>query len=108
MSRLAGKMPKGLGQTVTATAAATARRQTCLALRTAPARYSSTENTSNKPRTAGPSFKGQLTHSIMKRLQRERADLERMARTRPENKMARNFSLTFGKKFLASTRHCFF
>lgn len=93
-------MPKGLGHTVTATAAATARRQTCLALRAAPVRYSSTENNTNKPRTAGPSFKGQLTHSIMKRLQREKADLERMARTRPENKMARNFSLTFGRQLI--------
>ncbi|KAK4136829.1 hypothetical protein BT67DRAFT_373122 [Trichocladium antarcticum] len=31
----------------------------------------------------------------MDRLARERSDLERMARTRPESKLARNFSLTF-------------
>jgi D-lactate dehydrogenase (cytochrome) len=88
-------MPKGLGQSLTAPAAAATRRQTCLALRTVPVRLSSTEN--NKPKSSGPSFKGQLTHSIMKRLERERADLERMARTRPESTMARNFSMTFGR-----------
>lgn len=102
MSRLAGRMPKGLGQQslTAAPAAAAARRQTCLALRTVSARYSSTEN--NKPKSSGPSFKGQLTHSIMKRLQRERADLERMARQRPESKLARNFSLTFGRQPIPS------
>ncbi|KAK4155576.1 mitochondrial D-lactate dehydrogenase 1 [Chaetomidium leptoderma] len=102
MSRLAGRMPKGLAQSLTAptTAAAAARRPTCLALRTVPARFSSSEN--NGPRSSGPSFKGQLTHSIMKRLQRERSDLERMARTRPESKMARNFSLTFVLFFVGS------
>ncbi|EAQ93690.1 hypothetical protein CHGG_01925 [Chaetomium globosum CBS 148.51] len=88
MSRLAGRMPKGLGQRLTAPvgtgAGAAARRSTCLSLRTAPARFASAENNSNKPRPSGHSFQGQLTHSIMKRLQRERADLERMARTRPD------------------------
>ena len=69
-----------------------------------PARFSSTENNNNnKPRSSGHSFQGQLTHSIMNRLQRERSDLERMARTRPESSMARNFSLTFGAHFTSST-----
>jgi D-lactate dehydrogenase (cytochrome) len=38
----------------------------------------------------------------MNRLQRERSDLERMARTRPESTMARNFSLTFVLFFVGS------
>ncbi len=99
MSRLAGRMPKGLAQSLTAPAAATARRPVCLALRTVPVRYSSTEPPPNKPRGTGPSFQGQLTHSIMKRLARERSDLERIAKTRPESKTARNFSLTFGRDY---------
>lgn len=108
MSRLAGRMPKGMAAqsflAAQAPTAAVARRSgttACLALRTAvPARFSSTggnnQQQQQQPRSSGPSFKGQLTHSIMKRLARERADLERMARTRPESKLARNFSLTFG------------
>ncbi|KAK3309514.1 uncharacterized protein B0T15DRAFT_4761 [Chaetomium strumarium] len=104
MSRLAGRMPKGLGQTLTASAAAAARRPTCLALRTAPARYSSTGN--NQPRSSGPSFKGQLTTSIMQRLARERADLERLARTRPQSTLARNFSITFMLFFVGAS--CWF
>jgi len=88
-------MPNGLAPASRLAALAGAgRRPACLALRQVPARFASTED--NKPRSSGPSFKGQLTHSIMNRLQRERADLTRMARTRPENRMARNFSLTFG------------
>ncbi|KAH6853341.1 hypothetical protein B0I37DRAFT_409517 [Chaetomium sp. MPI-CAGE-AT-0009] len=109
MSRLAGRMPKSLGQRWTAPVGATAvgagaaaRRSTCLSLRAVPARFSSTENNSNKPRSSGHSFQGQLTHSIMNRLQRERSDLERMARTRPESSMARNFSLTFVLFFVGS------
>lgn len=109
MSRLAGRMPSGLGlgqrlhapssaaAAVPAVTAAAPRRA-CLALRTVPARYSSTENNpnNNKPRSAGASFQGQLTHSIMKRLQRERAELERVARSRPESTASRNLSYTFG------------
>lgn len=94
MSRLAGRMPNGLAPASRLAAAGAGHRPACLALRHVPARFASTED--NKPRASGPSFKGQLTHSIMNRLQRERADLTRMAQTRPENRMARNFSLTFG------------
>jgi D-lactate dehydrogenase (cytochrome) len=100
MSRLAGRTPKGLGPTLRASASVGARRPTCLALAlgTVPAmaRYSSTEN-NNLPRSTGPSFKGQLTHSIMKRLAQEREDLERLARTRPQSSAAKNFTLTFGR-----------
>ncbi|KAJ4290758.1 D-lactate ferricytochrome c oxidoreductase [Collariella sp. IMI 366227] len=102
MSRLAGRMPHGLrGQSLTApplasVAAAAARRTPCLALRALQmqARAQSTDNKPPRP-GSGPSFKGQLTQSIMKRLARERADLERMSRTRPESTLARNLSLTF-------------
>jgi hypothetical protein len=34
----------------------------------------------------------------MNRLQREKADLERMARTRPESSWAKNLSLSFGAR----------
>lgn len=96
MSRLAGRTPKGLGQSLNAPVPIGARRPTCLALRSVSpmARYASTEN--NKPRFSGPSFKGQLTQSIMKRIQQERADMERVAMTRAESPAARNFTLTFG------------
>ncbi|KXX75637.1 D-lactate dehydrogenase [cytochrome] 1, mitochondrial [Madurella mycetomatis] len=106
MSRLAGRAPKGLGPSLRAPGPSGARRPTCLALRTAPAmaRYSSTEG--NKPRSSGPSFKGQLTHSIMKRIQQERADMERIARTRPESSASKNFSLTFVIFFVGSV--CYF
>ncbi|KAL2260400.1 hypothetical protein VTK26DRAFT_5592 [Humicola hyalothermophila] len=105
MSRLAGRrMPKGLAARPQQ-GFLTAPPATCLALRTVPARFSSTggnNQTPQMPRFAGPSFKGQLTHSIMKRLARERADLERMARARPESRLARNFSLTFVLFFVGS------
>ncbi|KAL2017384.1 hypothetical protein VTK56DRAFT_2227 [Thermocarpiscus australiensis] len=104
MSRLAGRTPKGLGQSLTAAAAGAAavaaRRPTCLVLRSVTARYASTE--SDKPRSSGPSFKGQLTQSIMKRIQRERADLERLERMQPNAKVARNYSLTFVLFFIGS------
>ncbi|KAL2139184.1 hypothetical protein VTI28DRAFT_5682 [Corynascus sepedonium] len=107
MLRLAGRMPKGLGQSSTAAHASSAlaaarRRSTCLALCASPARFSSTENNNRQPRSSGPSFQGQLSTSIMQRLQRERADLERLARTRPESSMTRNFSLTFVLFFVGS------
>ncbi|GAB1310021.1 D-lactate ferricytochrome c oxidoreductase [Madurella fahalii] len=106
MSRLAGRAPKGLGQSLRGPTPIGARRPACLALRTMPtmARYSSTGD--NKPRSNGPSFKGQLTHSIMKRIQQERADMERMARTRPESSASKNFSLTFVILFVGSV--CYF
>ncbi len=96
-------MPGGLGQArtaLTAWSASAARRPIYLALRagTAPVRFSSSEP--QGPRSTGPSFKGQLTHSIMNRLQREKADLERMARTRPESSWAKNLSLSFGAHLL--------
>ncbi len=92
-------MPGGLGQartTLTALSASATRRPVCLALRAGavPVRFSSSDP--QGPRSTGPSFKGQLTHSIMNRLQREKADLERMARTRPESSWAKNLSLSFG------------
>ena len=112
MSRLAGRMPGGLGQaraTWTALSASATRRPVCLALRAGagtgtapvPVRFSSSEPQGPQgPRSTGPSFKGQLTHSIMNRLQREKADLERMARTRPESSWAKNLSLSFGARSL--------
>ncbi|KAL2173505.1 uncharacterized protein P884DRAFT_303370 [Thermothelomyces heterothallicus CBS 202.75] len=111
MSRLAGRMPKGLGQpqslaarsavAAAAAAAAAAGRPACLALRTVPVRLSSTEH-SKQPRPSGASFQGQISNSIMQRLQRERAELERVARARPESSMTRNFSLTFVIFFVGS------
>ncbi|KAK4144778.1 mitochondrial D-lactate dehydrogenase 1 [Dichotomopilus funicola] len=55
-----------------------------------------------KPPPEGPSFSGQLTGSITRRLAREKADLERLARVRPESSLARAFSLTFMLFFVGS------
>ena len=64
-------------------------------------RFNSNETTPHPPpppppRRPGASFQGQLTQSISQRLERERADLERLARVRKESPVARNFTLTFG------------
>ncbi|EGS17014.1 putative D-lactate protein [Thermochaetoides thermophila DSM 1495] len=69
-------------------------------------RFNSNETTPHPPppppRRPGASFQGQLTQSISQRLERERADLERLARVRKESPVARNFTLTFVLFFVGS------
>ncbi|KAL2270825.1 hypothetical protein VTJ83DRAFT_196 [Remersonia thermophila] len=110
MSRLAGRMPHGAGvgfglrrSSPLLSAPALAPRPACLVRRpSAPsvlARHASTEPESSKP---GSTFQGQLTYSITQRLQRERADLERVARSRTHDPRGRNFSFTFVLFFVGS------
>ncbi|KAK0747753.1 hypothetical protein B0T21DRAFT_406343 [Apiosordaria backusii] len=54
----------------------------------------SSNDTPRKP-SSGPSFKGQLTQSITKRIQRERDDLQRLSHMRPQNSMGRMMGMTF-------------
>jgi hypothetical protein len=110
MSRLAGRMPNSLVRmrpTAPAwRATAAAGRPACLALAFAPARaYAAqqqpppppppekSEGHEQQPRR---SFKGQLTHSISLRLHREKEDLRRLAKEKPESRGGRNYTLTFG------------
>lgn len=109
MSRLAGRMPNTLVRmrpTAPAwRATAAAGRPACLALAFAPARaYAAqqqppppppekSEGHEQQPRR---SFKGQLTHSISLRLHREKEDLRRLAKEKPESRGGRNYTLTFG------------
>lgn len=104
MSRLAGRMPRGVG----VGAGVALRQRPCSSsvlpsvlslrhapsvLRSVPARYASDER---KPST----FHGHLTYSITQRLERERADQERVARVRAFDPRSRNLSLTFGRPLL--------
>ncbi|KAK0657720.1 hypothetical protein B0T16DRAFT_402424 [Cercophora newfieldiana] len=92
MSQLASKTPRSLGRTLaTAPAAAARRPQPCAALKaTRCVRYKS----------AGPDFKGQMVESISQRLQREKADLERLGHLTETSGAGRNWSITFMLAFV--------
>ncbi|KAK3985363.1 hypothetical protein QBC44DRAFT_157213 [Cladorrhinum sp. PSN332] len=107
MSRLAGRMPQGMLVQRTMTAALTrasiaptsVRRPTTAT--TQQLRFESSSS-SEPPKTplprtpsSGPSFKGQLTQSITKRIQRERDDLARLGRAQQAGGSGRNAALTF-------------
>ncbi|KAK4191881.1 hypothetical protein QBC35DRAFT_486227 [Podospora australis] len=121
MSRLAGRMPKGLGlglglggqhqhslskaRLTAASLSRTTTRPTRLFFaRTSQIRFQSTEQPPKPPRPVndGPSFKGQLTQSITKRIEREREDLARLAQMRKQSPVGRWFTLTFTMLFIGS------
>ncbi|KAK5657036.1 hypothetical protein OQA88_3562 [Cercophora sp. LCS_1] len=95
MSRLATKMPRGVGRcSVTAPAALSRRPQPCIAVVNS-ARHNSTKR----------EFKGQMVQSIGERLAREKADLERMAAIREKQALGRNWALTFAMVFVGGVAY---
>ncbi|KAK4672287.1 D-lactate ferricytochrome c oxidoreductase [Podospora pseudopauciseta] len=107
MSRLAGKMPKlatAPGARPSSFPSMRPSRTTSTPLqfrrlestqRFSPPPSSTSSSTTTKKPSSGPSFKGQLTQSITKRIQRERDDLKRLSHMRPQNSLGRMMGMTF-------------
>ncbi|KAK0664592.1 hypothetical protein QBC41DRAFT_328444 [Cercophora samala] len=110
MSRLAGKMPKlatapgarpssfpSMRPSRTSSTPLQFRRLESTQRFSPPSSSTASETksaTTRKP-SSGPSFKGQLTQSITKRIQRERDDLKRLSHMRPQNSVGRMMGMTF-------------
>ncbi|KAH8883601.1 hypothetical protein GQ53DRAFT_426025 [Thozetella sp. PMI_491] len=89
MSQLTRRAPRSLAQSLRAPAGRAA-----VVHRSGPARHMSTEKDGQTP-PPGPSFRGQMTTSIMQRLAREKAERERIFNERVEGSGTRNAAVLF-------------
>lgn len=99
MSQLSRRTPRSVAQGLRVATRATGTRKpapTCLVVG-AFARHMSSENQPEKPQP-GATFRGQMTTSIMARLEREKAERERIFRERVESSGTRNVAILFSKE----------